>query len=55
MSDIPMVLCYQGRPITELSREELIEALEVAAAELEQERDGHSRTREMYKLILSRR
>ncbi|MBA1159347.1 hypothetical protein [Microvirga mediterraneensis] len=31
--EIPTIICYEGRPITELSREELIAALEEAIDE----------------------
>ena len=35
------IVTYMGRPITDLSREELIEALERAAEQIEQERELH--------------
>lgn len=35
-----MITVYRGRPITELSREELIEALEEVGSDLERERKG---------------
>jgi len=35
-----MISVYRGRPITELSREELIEALEEVGSDLERERKG---------------
>jgi hypothetical protein len=41
------IVTYCGRPITELSREELIEALERAAEQIEQERELHDMDRQM--------
>jgi hypothetical protein len=38
------ILTYIGRPVTELSREELIEALNVAYGEIETERRFHKMT-----------
>ena len=35
------IVTHMGRPITELSREELIEALERAAEQIDQERELH--------------
>ena len=44
------ITTYCGRPITELSREELIEALEVAAKEIANARNNHQKTLDMWSL-----
>lgn len=40
-TSVGMVLTYMGRPATELTREELLEALEHACKELMAERSAH--------------
>lgn len=55
MGDVPMILYWKERPASELSREELLEALEYQTRELEVARKSASDAMEMFNLALKRR
>jgi len=46
----PKILCYRGKPIEELSREELIDAVKVLHQGLKSAQDSHQQTLRMWKL-----
>lgn len=48
-------LCFQGTPIDELSREELVKAIELLYKGLESAREAHNRTLNMWSLCREKR
>lgn len=51
MSDTPMIATWRGKRVDELSREELIEALNYLARQMESMREMHRRDVEMERLF----
>jgi hypothetical protein len=52
--ELPMTYRYKGRPLEELTKEELIEAVGVAVRQYEGERESRNSEREMMKLFRKR-
>lgn len=50
MTDIPTVSFWMGRPLSELTKEELIEAVEYLGRELKVAHESHKRTLDMWEV-----
>jgi hypothetical protein len=53
--DVPTVTYYQGQPIEQLTREELIEAVKVLGANLNAAFERERRTHDLYRGLMTNR
>lgn len=52
--NLPMIITWNGKPLEDCTREELIEAARYLNKQLEQERKMHKTTREIHSLAFER-